>query len=68
MSLTRSNHRLTYYCYPKDDYQKFEFYDLVADPQELKDLYPSSPALSIEMKDELLQTIEDANKSFRGEG
>jgi arylsulfatase A-like enzyme len=68
MSLTRNTHRLTYYCYPKDDYQRFEFYDLAADPQELKDLYPSSPALSLEMKDELLQTIEDANKSFRGEG
>ena len=68
MSLTREGHRLTYYCYPKDHYQKYEFYDLATDPQELKDLYPSSPALSAEMKDELLQKVEDANAAFRSEG
>lgn len=68
MSLTRGSHRLTYYCYPKDDYQKFEFYDLAADPQEMNDLYSSSPAVSLQMKDELLQRVEDTNKRFRGEG
>jgi arylsulfatase A-like enzyme len=68
MSLTRDQHRLMYYCYPKDHYQKYEFYDLATDPQEMKDLYPSGPALSVEMKDELLQKVEDANASFRSEG
>jgi arylsulfatase A-like enzyme len=65
MSLTREGHRLTYYCYPKDDYQIFEFYDLDKDLQEMNDLYPSQPALAREMKDELLQKVEDVNKPFR---
>jgi arylsulfatase A-like enzyme len=68
MSLTRGAHRLTYYCYPKDDYQKFEFYDLAVDQQEMIDLYSSSPALSLQMKDELLQSVEDTNKRFRSKG
>lgn len=63
MSLTREGHRLTYYCYPKDDYQVFEFYDLQADPQEMKNLYPMHPALAEQMKDELLQKVEDVNRS-----
>lgn len=67
MSLTRGHHRLTYYCYPKDNYQKYEFYDLGADPEELRELYSSSPALALEMKDELLQKVADANASFRRE-
>lgn len=67
MSLTRGSHRLTYYCYPKDDYQNFEFYDLAADPQEMNDLYSSSPAFALEMKDELLQSVEEANKRLRSE-
>jgi arylsulfatase A-like enzyme len=68
MALTRDHHRLTYYCYPKDHYQKYEFYDLVADPEELNDLYPATPALSMDMKDELLQRVKDENELFRSEG
>jgi arylsulfatase A-like enzyme len=65
MSLTREGHRLVYYCYPKDNYQKFEFYDLDADRDELKNLYPSHPSLAAEMEDELLQKVLDVNKLFR---
>ena len=65
MSLTREGHRLTYYCYPKDDYQRFEFYDIDADLGELKDLYPGQPALAMQMKDELLQKVTDVNQPFR---
>jgi arylsulfatase A-like enzyme len=68
MSLTREGHRLTYYCYPKDDYQVFEFYDLQADPGEIKNLYPMRPSLADEMRDELLQKVEDVNKPFRQDG
>lgn len=67
MSLSRQGHRLTYYCYPKDDYQVFEFYDLQADPEEMRNLYPTRPTLADEMKDELLQKVEDVNKQFRRE-
>jgi choline-sulfatase/uncharacterized sulfatase len=68
MSITRNRHRLTYYCYPKDDYQQYEFYDLEADPFEMKDLYASSPSLALDLRDELLQKVEDVNKAFRNEG
>lgn len=65
MSLTRDGHRLVYYSYPKDNYRKFEFYDLNADRDELKNLYPSKPSLAAEMEDELLQKVLDVNKPFR---
>jgi arylsulfatase A-like enzyme len=65
VSITRDHHRLVYFHYPNDDYNTFEFYDLDADPHELNDLYPSAPALALDMKDELLQKIEEVNRPFR---
>ena len=65
MSITRAAHRLAYYSYPKEDYQKYEFYDLENDPNELKDLYPASPALAVEMQEELMQKIEEVNQPYR---
>lgn len=65
ISITRNHHRLIYYCYPNRNYKKFEFYDLNADPEELNDLYPSNPALSMEMKDELSQKIDEVNRPYR---
>lgn len=68
MSLTRDGHRLTYYSYPKDAYQKYEFYDLQVDADELKDLYPMDPRMAYEMKDELLQKILEVNQPFLPDG
>jgi hypothetical protein len=65
MALTRDGHRLMYYCYPKDEYKKFEFYDIQTDVEEMRDLYPAKPALAAEMQDELLQKVEDVNQRFR---
>jgi arylsulfatase A-like enzyme len=65
ISITRDHHRFIHYSFPKDDYEKFEFYDLDTDPNELKDLYPAKPSLAVEMKDELLQKIEEVNKPYR---
>jgi hypothetical protein len=65
MSLTRDRHRLISYSYPKDHYEKFEFYDLDADPEEMNDLYHSSPSLAVEMQDELKQKVEEVNKRFQ---
>lgn len=65
ISLTRDNHRFIHYSFPKDDYEKFEFYDLDSDPDELTDLYPAKPALALEMKDELLQKVEEVNMLYR---
>jgi arylsulfatase A-like enzyme len=68
MSLTRDRHRLMYYSFPKDQYEKYEFYDLGADPDELHDLYPNGPALAKEMQDELMQKVADVNRPFQHEG
>ncbi len=68
VSLTRDHHRLTWYSYPKDQYEKFEFFDLDNDYDELKDLFPVSPDLALEMQDELMQKITDVNRPFPGNG
>jgi arylsulfatase A-like enzyme len=65
ISITRDRHRFIHYSFPKDDYEKFEFYDLDTDPNELKDLYPAKPSLALEMQDNLLQKIEEVNQPYR---
>lgn len=62
MALTRNDHRLVYYRYP--ELEQFEFYDLANDPEELQDLYPSAPALALQMKDELLQKLTEVNRPY----
>jgi len=62
VSLTKGRFRLTHYNYPS--YQSFEFYDLEADPGELQDLYPSNPAMALEMQRELLDKINDVNRPY----
>ncbi len=68
ISVTRENHRLVHYIYPKLKHESYEFYDLSADPEEIKDLYPSRPALAMEMKDELDQKVVDVNRPFQRSG
>jgi len=68
ISLTRENHRLIHYIYPKLKYEGYEFYDLSADPDEMQDLYPSKPALAMDMKDELDQKVVDVNRPFQRSG
>jgi arylsulfatase A-like enzyme len=65
VSLARDVYRLTHYSYPKDHYEKYELYDLSADPNELADLYPAQPAIAKDMQDELLQKTTDVNKPFQ---
>ena len=68
MSLMRNRHRLTYYSYPEYDYERYEFYDLDADPDELKDLYSAQPSLAKAMQDELRQKISEVNRPFQKNG
>ena len=63
ISLMKQGHRLIYYQY--SDYSGFEFYNLDEDREELRDLFPSKPALALHMKDELLQTIEEFNRPYQ---
>ena len=64
ISLTRDRHRLVHYSYPRDNYEKYELYNLEADLEEITDLYPSFPALARQMKDELQQKVLEVNRPF----
>jgi len=64
ISLIKAPYRLTYYNYP--DYQQFELYDLDADPEELNDLYPSHPVEALQMQDEMMQRMAEADHPFKG--
>ena len=64
ISITRDDHRFIHYSFPKDSYEKSEFYDLGNDPNELNDLYPAKPTLVLEMQDELMQKIEEVNRPY----
>jgi arylsulfatase A-like enzyme len=62
MSLVKRRHRLIYYRYPSNTI--FELYNLDEDPEELNDLFPSGSALAKEMKEEILQKVEDFNRPY----
>ncbi len=64
VSLTKNNQRLTYYTYP-NEWQGFEFYDLVDDPGELQNLYGQQPKAAVDMKEELMQRLSEANAPFQ---
>jgi arylsulfatase A-like enzyme len=63
ISLTKQRHRLIQYQYPH--YSGFEFYNMDDDPEEMNDLYPSQPALAKQMKDEVLQKVEEFNRPYQ---
>jgi arylsulfatase A-like enzyme len=65
ISITREHHRLIHYIYPKLNYDGYEFYDLDADPEEMKNLYLSQPSLAMDMKNELDQKVVDVNRPFQ---
>jgi arylsulfatase A-like enzyme len=62
ISLTKGDYRLT--CYKYSESPKFEFYHLKEDPEELTDLYPSQPAIALQMQEELLEKLAEVNKPF----
>lgn len=62
ISLMKQRHRLIYYQY--SHYSGIEFYNMDEDREEMRDLFPSKPALALQMKDELLQTIAEFNRSY----
>ena len=62
LASTRGGYRLAYYNY--HGVTRFEFYDLINDPEELTDIYPASPSIAMDMKDELLQKLSDVNRPY----
>jgi len=62
ISMIKDHYRLT--CYQYEEYQGYEFYDLLADPAELHDLYPAAPAAALKMKEEFIEKLEEVNRPF----
>lgn len=62
IALMKQRHRLLYYQYA--NYSGLEFYNTEEDPGELHDLAPSEPALMKEMKDEILQKVDEFNRPY----
>jgi len=63
VALRKGNHKLIYYTgYEAQD--TFELFDLELDIEELTDLYPAQPAVLKLMKQELLDSLSDANKPY----
>ena len=59
--LIKGAHELLYFTgYPGHE-DRFELYDLEADPQELRDLFRSDITTASRMKEELLDAVEAAN-------
>ena len=65
ISIARDGHRFIHYSFPKDEYEKFEFYNLNSDPNELTDLFPAKPSLAVDMQEELMQKVEEVNKIYQ---
>ncbi len=63
LAIANGGYRLVYYRYHGTD--RFELYNLQEDPEEVRDLYPASPAIASRMKDELLQKLSEVNRPFQ---
>jgi len=63
IAMRKGNQKLIYYRgYEAED--SFELYDLDADVEELEDLYPAQPAIAKHLREELLDSLLDADKPY----
>jgi len=64
VSMRKGTHKMILYKgYVEDDI--FELYDLSSDFEELHNLYPDQPAIAKLMKDELLESLIEADKPYQ---
>jgi arylsulfatase A-like enzyme len=64
ISLIQGHSKLIHYMgYPKKP-ETFELYNLQDDPEEMKDLFEADPSTASSMKEELLDSLADANRPF----
>ena len=63
VAMKKGSYKLIYYTgYEAED--SFELYDLEADIEELRDLYPAKPAIAGKMREELLENLLAADKPY----
>lgn len=64
ISLIQGPYKLIHYTgYPRKP-EAFELYNLQADPEEMKDLFEAETSTASLMKEELLDSLADANRPF----
>lgn len=67
ISMHKGPHKLiAYFGYPSYD-DVFEFYNLQDDPEEMHDLVQAEPAIFAHLKNELLDTLANANRPYERE-
>ncbi len=64
VAMVKGQYKLIYYNYPRYA-NRFEFYDLQNDPEELDDLFSLTNPIANDMKAELEKKLEEINSSFR---
>jgi arylsulfatase A-like enzyme len=63
IAMFKNGYKMIYYTgYGRED--AFELYHLQEDLEELDDLYASQPEIAGPMRDELLETLQEANRGF----
>ncbi len=65
ISLNRKNHKLIYYSGYERYNQQFELFNINDDPEELSNLFDTDTTTALQMKDELLTALDEANQPFR---
>lgn len=64
IAMHKDKYKLIYYTgYEKEE--TFELYDLSVDVEELDDLYPQNPSITNTLKEELLDSLSDADKPYK---
>lgn len=67
IALMKEDWKLLHYFGYENYPDSFEFYNLADDPQEKRDLVSKNPSALAQMKQELLDALEDANRPYRRE-
>jgi arylsulfatase A-like enzyme len=63
VAMHKNGYKLIYY-HGYDAEDQFELYDILNDPEELSDLYPSNPSFIPKMRDELFSTLSRADQEI----
>ena len=64
VAMVKDRYKLIYYTGYDGFDNEFEMYDLINDPEEMENLYSESNTLAGDLKVELLDAVEEANKPY----
>lgn len=65
IAMIKGDYKVVYYRGYAGYAEQFELYDVASDPEELNDIYDPGSALCADLRDELLDSLERSNESFR---